>query len=148
MHAFTWHQLTCFDITVSGSTCLLWACRQKYAVNFLSYRGNLITLVACCQLSAGRRRRWPSRKAKSYHRFPDPHHTCVAGTWRKGRASYRGVPPSYPHPGGLRHPTQESQLRILNHHHYHSANEKSILCSLAFFLCMWRFNPPWVTTVI
>lgn len=98
----------------------------KYAVNFISYGSNLITLVwrVTSVLFAGRRRCWPSRKAKSNHRFPDPYHTCVAGTWREGWAGYRGVPPSHPHPRGLCHPTQESQLWILNHHHYHPANKK------------------------
>lgn len=100
--------------------------QTKHAVNFISYRYNLITLVAHVPLSvlfAGRRRCWPSRKTKSYHRFPDPHHTCVACTRREGWAGYRGVPPSHPHPGRLCHPTQESQLRILNHDH--SANKKT-----------------------
>lgn len=84
--------------------------QTKYAVNQLQLKSNLSVFFV------GRRRCWPSRKTKSYHRFPDPYHTCVAGTWWEGWTGYRGVPSSYPHPWGLCHPPQESKLWILNHH--------------------------------
>lgn len=73
----------------------------RWGFCFVKHLPDLVAGCGCCGSSG---------ETEGHHRFPDPHNTGIAGSWREGWAGHRGVSSCNTHPRGLCNPSQESQL--------------------------------------
>lgn len=101
---------------------------------------DLVSGCGCCG---------PSGETEGHHRFPDPHNTGIAGSWREGWAGHRGVSSRNTHPRGLCNPSQESQLWNLETTPQNKSLFPLASCSVFFYgypfiiVIFWVFLNGW-----